>query len=433
MVQKMYHSGIREAYTRIRHKSGLTVCVLQKPSAVTCASLGVRCGGIDRKFRIHASDMLSPVETVPEGCAHFLEHKLFAEQNGEDAIARFAAVGANADAYTTPDITVYLFNTSENEDKALAILLDFVMHPYFTEENVERERGIITQEIRMYDDSPSQLVYNNLMEALYHTHPIRGQVGGTESSVAEITPEILYRFYRAFYHPANMVLTVAGNMTPEDVIRICDEYLPDTLPPFTTERIFDAEPETIRKPCTEAYAQTAAPLLCIGVKDRCLLSDPTERERRAAAIDILNDIMFCKSSALYHDLYEKGLINGPFSFEYDHGETYAYVLITAETEQPEQAAEAIRAYIRDRVSLHDITDEAFERCRRVMYAGAVTAFESTEDMAAECLDSAIDGGELFASVDIMMAVTKEDLFRVLDALYDPAAFAVSVVFPDGKS
>ena len=436
-IEHLTSDRLHQSYTRIRHKSGLTVCVLPKRAAVTYAVLGVGFGANDRLFCETAETVHTPLLTtaelpdgtfrVPAGCAHFLEHKMFAERGGEDAIARFARYGANADAYTTPDLTAYLFSTTEDPYAPLEILLDFVTHPYFTEKNVAKERSIIAQEIRMYDDSPMQTGYYNLMEALYHNHPIKDNVGGTEETIREITPDVLYRCHSAFYRPDNMVLSVAGNVTPEQVLDVCDRCLPDAAGPILTQRIYLPEPKTIVRQEMTTQAGAAIPLLYFGVKDVCLSSDPTERLRHASAVDILNDILFCKSSAIFADLYGRGLINGRFGAEYEHTETYSYSLISAETEYPEQTADAIRTYLADKVRLHDITDAQFARCRRVMYASSVTAYESTEDMALDCLDSTMDGTELFSSVDIMMQMTKDDLIDALDSLYQPERMAVSVV------
>ncbi len=424
-IEILDHDGIGESYTRIRHKSGMTVCVLQKPVAVTYATLGVLCGALDRHFRVGAAEY-----TVPDGCAHFLEHKLFAAGADEDdAITRFASLGASGDAYTTPDLTAYLFSTSENEYAALEVLLDFVFHPYFTDENVAAERAIIAQEIRMYDDTPTQRGYYNTLESLYHTHPIKINVGGTEASIAEITPDVLYTFYNAFYHPSNTVLTVAGNVTPDAVLTLCDALVPCDVPPFATIRLFDAEPDTVRRTHMTDTADISSPLMYIGIKDCTRFSDRDAREKHACAVDIVNDILFCKSSAIYADLYDRGLINGKFWYEYEQAETYGYIMITAETDDPETTANAILDYIGTCVRTHAISDEQFEICRRVMYAGAVTAFESAEDMATQCLDDTIDGGELFASIDIMMSVTKDDLFRVMDTVYDPGHITVHVLLP----
>ena len=343
-IEHLTSERLRQSYTRIRHKSGLTVCVLPKQAAVTYAVLGVGFGANDRLFRMTEEAARTPylitdtpaadAVCVPAGCAHFLEHKMFAERGGEDAIARFARYGANADAYTTPDLTAYMYSTTEDPYAPLEILLDFVTHPYFTEENVAKERSIIAQEIRMYDDSPMQTGYYNLMESLYHTHPIRDNVGGTEATIRQITPEVLYRCHAAFYRPDNMVLSVAGNITPEEVLAVCDRCMPDAAEASRTQRIFLPEPPTVVRQEITAQAGAATPLLYFGVKDMHLSADPMQRLRYASAVDIINDILFCKSSPIFADLYGRGLINGRFGAEYEHTQTYAYSLISAETEYP---------------------------------------------------------------------------------------------------
>ena len=436
-IEHLTSTRLRQSYTRIHHRSGLTVCILPKQAAVTYAVLGVGFGANDRLCRYaDTADVLPHLTTdripddvfrIPSGGAHFLEHKMFAERGGEDAIARFARYGANADAYTTPDLTAYLYSTTEDPYAPLEILLDFVMHPYFTEENVAKERSIIAQEIRMYDDSPMQAGYYNLMASLYHTHPICDNVGGTEETIRAITPEVLYRCHEAFYTPDNMVLSIAGNVTPEEVLAVCDRCLPDIRQANRTQRIWLPEPKTIVQNEITAQAGAATPLLYFGVKDTQLSSNPMVRLKHASAVDILNDILFCKSSAIFSELYGKGWINGRFGAEYEHTETYSYTLISAETSCPDQTADAIRNYLADRVRLHDITDAQFARCRRVMYASSVTSYESTEDMALDCLDCTMDGVELFSSVDAMMQITKDDLIDVLDTLYRPECMAISVV------
>ena len=436
-IDVLTSSRLHQSYTRIRHRSGLTVCVLPKRAAVTYAVLGVNFGANDRIFAdgadggsraiLYTDAIPRGAYSVPAGTAHFLEHKMFAQRGGEDAIAHFARFGANADAYTTPDLTAYLFSTTEDPVPPLEILLDFVLHPYFTEENVASERSIIAQEIRMYDDTPMQTGYYNLMEALYHNHPIRDNVGGTEDSIRGITPDVLYRCHSAFYNPSDMVLTVAGNVTAEQVIDVCDRCLPSSAAAPAARRIYLPEPKTIVRDSVTASGGAATPLLYFGVKDVHLSPDPIARMKYASAVDILNDILFCKSSPIFSDLYGRGLINGRFGAEYEHTETYSYSLISAETEHPEETAEAIRTYLAERRRLHDITDEQFARCRRVMYASSVTAYESTEDMALDCLDSTMEGIEMFSSVDAMMRITKDDLIDALDSLYQPERMAVSVV------
>ncbi|MBQ3065345.1 MAG: insulinase family protein [Clostridia bacterium] len=424
-IEELYSSRIGERYFRIRHRSGMTICVMPKRSATTYAILGVNCGSIDNRVRFPDGS----VTCFPDGTAHFLEHKLFAARDGEDAIARFARYGATADAFTTPDITAYLFSCTENVTESLEVLLDFVLHPYFTEENVALERSIIEQEIRMYDDIPSQTAFYRLMESMYATHPIRINVGGTTASVASITPEVLYRFYRAFYHPSNMTLAIAGNITAAEVLDVCDRMLSFVAAAEPVERVFAKEQDAIVRARTECYAQLGTPLLYVGVKDTALFGDPLTRMKKSAAVGILNDILFCKSSRFFNDLYAKGLINAQFGAEYEHAETYSYALISAETKSVDDVCLELFEYLEKKRQSHDITAAEFERCHRVMYASAVTAFESAEDMASDCLDAVMGGGELFDSIEIMTSVTREDLFRELDALYRPEAFSVSIVYP----
>ncbi len=424
VIETLTSARLRQSYSRIRHRSGLTVCVLPKRSAVTCGVIGVNFGANDRTFRLPGGEVM----TLPAGTAHFLEHKMFAARDGEeDAIARFARIGANADAYTTPDLTAYQFSTTDAAYPALEILLDFLFHPYFTEENVEKERAIIAQEIRMYDDTPVQAGYYGLMEAMYHTHPIRDNVGGTEASIRQITPELLYTCHKAFYRPDNMTLCVAGRVEADGVLSVLDRCLPERGEHPAPERIFVPEPVYPAVQSVQYQADAAIPLLYLGFKDPILPADSAARMRRAAAADILNDILFCRSSPIYADLYTRGLINGRFGAEYEYADTYGYALISAESAQYDAVDAQIRQYLADRRALHDITDAQFSRCRRVMYASAVTAFESAEDMAAECLDCEMEGTDMFTPVDVMMQITKEDLFYVLDTLYLPKQLCRCVV------
>lgn len=425
-IEEIVSERLQERYYKLRHRSGLTVYVMPKPMVSSYAVLAARCGSIDNRFRRHGDGR---IVTVPDGCAHFLEHKLFAQCGGEDATARFARLGASADAYTTPDTTAFLFSCTENTEQSLRVLLDFVTHPYFTEENVERERSIIAEELRMYEDTPSQLAYYNLMEALYHTNPIRVDIGGTLSSIETITPEILYTFYDTFYHLSNMTLVAAGGFTPEEVMRICDELLPDAPDGEPVSRLLLPEPREIVKPYVSARAQLAVPLVYLGVKDPDISPDPVERMKKSAAADVANDILFSNSSRFFNEMYEKGILNARFGADFEHTADFSYVLLSAETAYEEEYLDRIRNYLAKQRRDHTITKAQFERCKRVMYACAVTVFESTEDMAGSCLSLALDGGELFASADITAELKIDDVFDALDSLYEPERYAVSVVNP----
>ncbi|MCQ2431552.1 MAG: insulinase family protein [Clostridia bacterium] len=421
-----FSSRLQERYIRARHRSGLTVCVIPRKSVTAYAVLGVNCGSIHNQFRPAGAEHFI---TVPDGTAHFLEHKLFAEPNGEDVTNRFAKLGTTPDAYTTPDATAYLFSGIDNIKESLAVLLDFVTHPYFTDENVERERGIIEQELRMYEDTPSQLGYYNLMEALYHNHPIRINVGGSVQSIRSITKETLYTFYHAFYRLSEMTLVIAGNITPEEVLAVCDAVLPDSFDAPCAERAPICEPPHIVRPMIRAKAQVAVPLVYLGVKEPEIDPDPVARMKKAAAVDIANDILFSNASKFFNDMYSEGLINARFGADFELSSEFSYVMLSAETSREEEFLDRVKNYIAERQQKHDITKAQFERCKRVMYACAVTAFESSEEIAGSCLSLVMDGGEMFADTDIMAELKIDDMFDALDSVYDPDRMAVSVVDP----
>ena len=238
---------LRDSYRCVKHASGLTVFIYPKAEMrSTYAVFGTRYGSIDKVFKRSDEDK---AETTPAGIAHFLEHKLFESEDG-DAFGRYAEIGASANAYTSFETTRYLFSCTENAEQALEILLDFVQSPYFTKQTVEKELGIIGQEIKMYDDDPQWRMMFSLLRAMYHTHPIKDDIAGTVESIAEITPEYLYRCYNTFYNLNNMALCVCGNCTEEEVLALCDKMLKKSEP-VEVDRVFEEEPDTIVQPLVE--------------------------------------------------------------------------------------------------------------------------------------------------------------------------------------
>ena len=221
--------------------SGLTVLVRPMPGySGTHVIYATRFGSIDRDFRLGEREV-----HLPAGVAHFLEHKMFEDEDG-DAFAKFAKTGANANAFTAFDRTCYLFTATEQLDESLDVLLGMVGHPYFTEQTIAKEQGIIGQEIKMYDDSPDWRLITGLCECLYHSHPIRSDIAGTVESIAEITPEMLYDCCRAFYAPGNMVLAAAGNTSMEQILAACARHgLMDERPAEKVERLLRPEPISI--------------------------------------------------------------------------------------------------------------------------------------------------------------------------------------------
>lgn len=263
MVEKVSKS-LDEKYYEIDHKSGLKIYVMPKENYNSAyAIFGTDYGSIDTKFKRSDKDEWT---VVPEGIAHFLEHKLF-ESEDLDAFARYAKTGASANAYTSFDKTCYLFQCSDNFEASLEILLDFVTHPYFTKETVEKEQGIIGQEITMYYDVASWMSTFNLLRLLYHKHPVRIDIAGTVDSIAQITDKLLYDCYDTFYNLHNMTLAVVGNVTPEQVLSVCDKML-KPAPELSIERSFEKEERDVVGDYTEYNLAMSIPVFHSDIRKR---------------------------------------------------------------------------------------------------------------------------------------------------------------------
>ncbi len=412
---------LREHYFRTVHKSGLTVCIFPKKLTTAYAFFAVRFGSTDNAFfadgkKIH----------LPSGVAHFLEHKLFENEDGSDTCETFAALGADVNAYTTYHQTAYLFSATEHFEESLCELLRFVTHPHLSAESVKRERGIITEEIREYDDSPWDRAYQLLLETLYHQNPIREQICGTVKSIRNITPDILMQAYRAFYRPDNMVLSVAGDVDPDTVMQAVDRMLPQapTAPPV--ERIRPEEPRTIVRPYAELHMPVAKPIFCIGIKDTDIPNDPAARLYRDICANLLCEILFSRSDPFYNTLFEEGILNPSFSYGYTCGESCAFVCLSGEADNPKLVLDRMWQYL-DSVRKNGIDEEAFERCRRTAYADELRAYDSTEEIGSRLLTFSLDGADLFSCPDILASVTKAELERLLSELFLPDATALAVV------
>ncbi len=417
---------IHERCYTMRHASGLPIYVVPKKMSTSYAVLGTRYGSIDNCFRLAGEDTFT---RVPDGIAHFLEHKMFENENGEDTFARFARTGANANAYTSFDLTAYLFSCTENFVPSLEILLDFVTQPYFTPETVLKEQGIIGQELRMYEDDPGQTVFYNMLKAMYASHPVRINIGGTVESISGITADILYRCYRTFYHLSNMGLFVSGDVALEEVLEAADRVLPSKAEaPLEIIRGYPEEAASVKEETVTASAQVARPLVCIGVKDTEISTDPQTRMKKALTASIVNDMLFGRTSDLYEQLYEGGLINRKFGGSFAHNKSFSFLELSAETDQPLEVYRRVKECALE-AAAKPISEETFERCRRVLYSGLVMMFENTEDIANSYMEYVFDGRDLLDAVDTVPTLTAEDAQRVMQSLFRPECFAVSVVEP----
>lgn len=411
---------LRERLYEIDHSSGLKIFVMPKANyKSTYAVFGTKYGSIDTCFK--RSDQ-KEYTRVPEGIAHFLEHKLF-ESEELDAFTRYAETGASANAFTSFDKTCYLFQCSDRFADSLKILLDFVTHPYFTKETVEKEQGIIGQEITMYYDVPGWMSTFNLLRCLYKNHPVRIDIAGTVESISQITDKLLYDCYHTFYNLNNMALAVVGNVTPEEVIKVCDEMLKKSED-VTIERVFDEEPRDIVKSYEEYHIAVSMPVFSFGYKEACKTPQRTVQE--TVEMEILLEILAGETSNLYSSLFEKGLINSTFSKEYFTGNGYEAVIFEGESTDAKAVAQAIEEEVA-RLRKEGISDQAFESARRSLYGREIMSYNVTDDVANAVIGCYFAGYSIFDPLEVYKNVKKEDVEKLLSEKLDEKYSALSVV------
>ena len=413
-----------ERYVRFLHSCGLPVYVFPKKMSSTFAFFAVRYGSCDDVIARQCKE-----KTLPDGVAHFLEHKLFESEDGTDTFARFAALGADPNAYTAFDRTAYFFSCTDRFEESLAELIHFVTNPAFTAESVKREQGIIAEEIRMCDDSPWERGFQRLLEALYQRHPIRKSVCGTVASIKKITPELLFECYRHFYTPENMVLVVCGDVSPESVAQVVDEALPKDFCGRAAPKQENAEPYNVKHERVHERMKVSKPIFHIGVKDRAIPTDPAERLRRELAMNMLDEIVFSRSAHFYNDLFERGILSPNYSSGYSAGRDFGFYVIAGEADEPEAVLAAVQNHLRH-LSRTGISDEDFERCRRVLYADEICSYDSTEEIASRLLSCALDGVELFSTPEVLQSITKQEIESLINDFFASDAFALSVVSSD---
>lgn len=408
-----------DKYYKIDHKSGLAIYVYPKEGySSSYAIFGTKYGSINTTFSVDDGEKI----TVPDGIAHYLEHKLFESEDG-DAFTRYAKTGASANAYTSFEKTCYLFSCSDEFEQNLEILLDFVQSPYFTPETVAKEQGIIGQEIKMYDDSPDWRVMFNLLECLYHNHPVKIDIAGTVETIADITAEKLYTVYNTFYNLNNMVLCVSGNITPQQVLTIADKMLKENKNHKITN-YFEEEPYEIVKPYIEQKLAVSMPMFNLGFKEKAGKNMLTSKEN--AEIDILLTMLFSPSSPLYNKLMDNNLINASFSYEVFEGPGYFSIFFGGESRQPEKAAEMIKDYIKE-TKKSGISKEDFQSSKKACYGDNVASLNNIESIANALASCHFSDSEYFEYIDALADTTFEDVQKRFNNMLDVNNCALSVV------
>jgi predicted Zn-dependent peptidase len=409
---------------------GLAVYVLPRPGyAKKYATFATRYGSVDNRFREPGGSVLE----VPDGIAHFLEHQMFAQEYG-DAFERFAELGASANAFTSYTNTTYLFSCTDRFDDAFRLLLDFVQEPHFTDAGTEKERGIIQQEIRMYDDNPSWRLRQGLHQCLYQVHPFRIDIAGTVESVGRITTDLLRRCYATFYHPANMVVSVVGDVDPEGVVALVEDRIAAhghrTREPV--ERLLPAEPPEVASRSFEARMAVARPLLAVGFKERQVGVAGRQRLERDLATDLLLEVLFGPASDNYDAWYQAGLVDRTFAAGYYGEDAFGLSRIGGETDRPGELQEAIMAAVR-RARSRGIPAADFRRVQNKAIGGFVSQFNSPEALAYLLNEAHFAGVRPFDYLEVLESLTPDHLERRLAEHLDPDYAAVAVVLPHGRA
>ncbi|MFT9847626.1 EF-P 5-aminopentanol modification-associated protein YfmH [Aneurinibacillus sp. REN35] len=404
--------------------NGMEVYILPKEGfSKTYATFTTRYGSIDNEFQAPGKERLR----VPDGIAHFLEHKMFEQKEG-DVFAEFAEHGASANAFTSFDRTAYLFSSTQDVPHNVETLLDFVQDPHFTDQNVEKEKGIIGQEIRMYDDDADWRVYFGLIANYYHNHPVKIDIAGTVESISKITKDLLYECYETFYHPSNMLLFIVGAVNPEEMMELVRQNQAkksyDKQAPI--ERFYPEEPETVAKKRSVVHLPVGIPKCMFGFKDKKAGLAGEALLKQEVATEILLDILFSPSSDLYQKLYDAGLINSGFGADYSGEPAYGFSIIGGDTKDPDALVSMVEGELKN-ILAQGIEQDAFELSKKKKTGEFLRALNSVEFIANSFTKYRFGGTDLFARVDVLEAMTLDEVQTRMREHIDFDQFAVSIV------
>ena len=416
------NSKVKEKLYVEKLENGLTVMIIPKKGVQKKYVIwGTNYGSNDSKFVV-------PGETeeteVPKGVAHFLEHKMFEQESGINSLDTLTALGVEANAYTTNDHTAYLFECTENFYPALDELMDYVQHPYFTDENVEKEKGIIGQEIMMYDDYPEWRVYLNALEAMYHEHPVKLDITGTIETISHIDKEILYKCYNTFYNPSNMAMVLCGDFEPEALMEEVKSRLIDKKANGEIKRIYPEEPSEIVREKIEQNMDVSQPLFAIGIKDK--VADNKEKVRKHIAIEILLNMIIGKSSKLYKELYDEGILFSLPSLDYEFAKDYAHLLITGQSPEPEKVYQKFKETLTE-MKKNGIDSDEFNRIKKRIYGEYVKEYNDTADIARMFLADFFKEINSFDYIEEIVTINEQYAEQILKEVFDDKKMIISVI------
>ena len=409
-------------------ENGLKVVILPKRGySKTFVTFTTKYGSIDRTFKPHGKNEFI---TVPDGIAHFLEHKMFEKEDG-DVFQKFGLNGASANAYTTFGRTAYLFSATNKIKENTEVLLDFVQEPYFTKETVDKEKGIIAQEITMYDDQPDWRLYFGTIENLYKEHPVKIDIAGTVESIQDITAEHLYTCYETFYHPSNMLLFIVGAVDPEEMMAFVkkNQSKKSFDQPEPIERQFPTETKGADIPKRTLTMDVSKPKLNVGMK--CTSTDQQGQEMLESELsaNLVLDSLFGRTSPFYEKAYEEGLIDESFSYEFSMEEGYGFAMVGSDTEEPERLEKLIHQTIQDSKENWPVKEEDLERMRKKKIGQFMRSLNSIEFIANQYTRYEFNEMNLFDVVPTLEKLSMDKLKQAFSMFSDDSSYTVFEVKP----
>lgn len=420
-MQSIENLNVKEKMYIEKMKNGLTVIIVPKENTnKKYAIIGTHFGSIDNEFIIPGEEKNTK---IPDGVAHFLEHKMFEQENGKNSLDVLSNLGVDANAYTTNDYTAYLIEGTNNFEEAFKELMNYVQHPYFTDENVKKEQGIIAQEINMYQDDPGTQVYMGALKCMYNNNPINIDIAGSVESISNINKEILYNCYNTFYNPSNMCLVLCGNFEPESTIKMVEENLIEKEQQGEIKRIYPEEKPEIKEKETENTMNISQPIFVIGIKEN---ADKVASAKKILTVEILLEILLGKSSELYKKLYEnKDLIILP-DFEYEFSQEYSHIIISGQAKDPKKILSEIQKQI-EKYENEGINEEEFERIKKKMYGEYVMQYNDVDIIARNVLADYFKGIQPFEFIEEFKTLNLEYANKIFKEVIKKENMVISIV------
>ena len=417
-MEVIENSQIQEKVYTETLENGMKVIIIPKKNTEKKYIIwGTKYGSIDSKF---IEPTTGKEIEVPDGVAHYLEHKMFEQENGVDSLYKLMSLGLDANAYTTNDHTAYLFGGTSNFYEGLDELMDYFQHPYFTDENVEKERGIIGQEIDRYNDEPAWKLYINMMDCLYEKNPIKIDTAGTKETISKITKETLYTCYNTFYHPSNTVMCISGDFEPEELLKEIKKRLLQKEKIGEIKRIYPEKETKINKKVKEQKMDVNIPIFMIGYRD---ILSKENIVKKQIAIQIILSSLIGKSSRAYQKMYNEGLLLSPLDYDYEFSDEYAHILISGISENPEKINEIVVETLKNK----EVEKEDFERSKKALYGEYVSEYNDVEEIGRMFLQDTIKG---INSLDYIEGFKNIDIDYVKDIqkeIFKEEMSAISIV------